>query len=202
MKIKFEIKCVFATLIVHPKKGICGGVFMNIESLIRKVPNGQKRGARSRDITTLLKDAAGFKNIIDQLSARYSQYSIDKVVGIESRGFIIGSALAFALGKGFIPLRKPGMLPGETYQTQYELEYGFDKLEIHKDALDKGDNVLIVDDVLATGGTALGAISLVQKLEVNVVEFCSVVNLPDFKGEKRLLENGHKFFFLCKLSDF
>jgi len=175
---------------------------MDIESLIRKVPNGQKRGARSRDITTLLKDAAGFKNIIDQLSARYSQYSIDKVVGIESRGFIIGSALAFALGKGFIPLRKPGMLPGEIYQAQYELEYGFDKLEIHKDALDKGDNVLIVDDILATGGTALGAISLVQKLEANVVEFCSVVNLPDFKGEKRLLENGHEFFFLCTLSDF
>ena len=173
---------------------------MEFKSLIRTVPDYPKEGIMFRDITTLLKDEKGFKAIIDKLAARYEGWNIDKIVGIESRGFIIGSALSYVLGKGFIPLRKAGKLPGDTYTAQYELEYGFDKLEIHKDALKKGEKVILVDDLLATGGTALGAISLVERLEAKVVEFCTVVNLPDLKGEKRIQENGYNFYSLCEFS--
>ena len=173
---------------------------MEFKSLIRTVPNYPKEGIMFRDITTLLKDEKGFRAIIDKFAARYEGWNIDKVVGIESRGFIIGSVLSYVLGKGFIPLRKAGKLPGETYSAQYELEYGFDKLEIHKDALKKGEKVLLVDDILATGGTALGAISLIERLEAEVSEFCTVVNLPDLKGERRVKENGYSLYSLCEFS--
>jgi len=170
---------------------------MEIKSLIRDIPDYPKKGIVFKDITTLLKSEEGFKAIIDRLSDRYQSLPVDKVAAIESRGFTIGSALAYKLGKGLVILRKGGKLPGECFSTQYELEYGFDKLEIHKDALEKGEKVLLVDDILATGGTALGAISLIEKLGASVTEFCTVASLGHLKGEKRLHENNCKHFSLC-----
>ena len=170
---------------------------MEIKSLIRDIPDHPKKGVIFKDITTLLKDEAGFKFIIDTLSERYKSLPIDKVAAIESRGFTIGSALAYSLGKGLVILRKGGKLPGDCYSTQYELEYGFDKLEIHQDAVEKGEKVLLVDDILATGGTALGAIFLLEKLGAKVIEFCTVVSLSHLKGEKRLHENNQNHYTMC-----
>ncbi len=126
----------------------------SIKSKIRTVPHWPKQGIMFRDITTLLKDAQGFKETIDLLYKRYKDKKIDKVVGIESRGFIFGAPLAYLLGCGFVPVRKPGKLPAECEIEEYNLEYGKDKIEIHKDAINKGDRVLIVDDLIATAGTA------------------------------------------------
>ena len=137
---------------------------MDLKEKIRTVPHFPKQGIMFRDITTLLKDAKGFRRMIDDLVMRYTGVPIDMVVGLDARGFILGGALAHQLGKGFVPVRKAGKLPAETESYEYELEYGKDKVEIHKDAINKGDKVLIVDDLIATGGTALAAVHLVKKL--------------------------------------
>ena len=136
---------------------------MPIKSRIRTIPHYPRPGIMFRDITTLLKDAEGFRLTINSLAERYREAPIDLVVGIEARGFILGSALAFALGKGFVPIRKKGKLPGRTLTAQYSLEYGVDSIEIHVDAIDRGQRVLLVDDLIATGGTALGAASLIER---------------------------------------
>ena len=170
---------------------------MEIQSLIRDIPDYPKQGVMFKDITTLLKDEKGFKFIIDTLSQRYKSLPVDKIAAIESRGFIIGSALAYSLGKGLIILRKGGKLPGDCISTQYELEYGFDKLEVHKDAVEKGEKILLVDDILATGGTAMGAIFLLEKLGAKVIEFCTVASLRNLKGEKRLHENNYDHYSVC-----
>ena len=154
----------------------------SIKSKIRTVPHWPKKNIMFRDITTLLKNPVGLKETIDLLYERYKDESIDLVVGIESRGFILGAPLAYLLGKGFVPIRKPGKLPAVCISEEYSLEYGTDTVEIHKDAIAKGDKVLLVDDLLATGGTMKAAITLINKLEGEVVECAFVVELPDLHG--------------------
>ena len=169
---------------------------MPIKSKIRTIPDHPKKGIMFRDITTLLKDAVGFRLVIDDFTQNYIKEGtkFDYVVGIESRGFIIGGALAYTLGKGFVPIRKPGKLPGETISQEYKLEYGTDKIEIHTDAIPKGMKVLIVDDLLATGGTALAAAALVEKLGGIVTGMAFIVNLPDIGGYKKLKDKGYKIY--------
>jgi len=173
---------------------------MPIKSKIRTVPNYPKKGIMFRDITTLIKDPVGLRLVIDNLTQRYSnvKYDFNTVVGIESRGFIIGSALAYTLEKGFIPIRKKGKLPAEVVSQEYALEYGTDRIEIHKDALEKGERVLLVDDLLATGGTALAAAALIEKLGAVVVEMAFIVDLPDVGGKKKLMDKGYKVFALTE----
>ena len=158
----------------------------SIKSKIRIVPHWPKEGIMFRDITTLLNDPIGFRETIDLLYDRYSNKEIDTVVGIESRGFILGAPLAYLLKCGFVPIRKPGKLPAEVESEEYTLEYGTDKIEIHKDAIKKGDQVLIVDDLLATGGTANAARNLVKKLGGEVVECTFVIELSDLKGREKI----------------
>jgi adenine phosphoribosyltransferase len=169
---------------------------MIIKSLIRTIPHYPKAGVMFRDITTLLKDPAGFKTTIDTLAKRYDGRRIDKVAAIESRGFIIGSALAYHLGAGLVPLRKKGKLPGVTVGRDYELEYGADRIEMHVDALEAEDHVLLVDDLIATGGTAEAAARLVEDTGAKVVECCFVIDLPELGGRKRLERLGYAVFAL------
>ena len=173
---------------------------MPIKSKIRTVPDYPKKGIMFRDITTLIKDPVGFRLVIDSLTQRYITRDIkfDVIVGIESRGFIIGGALSYTLGRGFVPIRKKGKLPAETIKHEYELEYGTDIIEIHKDAIKKGDKVLVVDDLLATGGTALAAAALIEKLGGTVSEMCFIVDLPDVGGAKKLKAKGYNIFALTE----
>ncbi|HYA12623.1 MAG TPA: adenine phosphoribosyltransferase [Thermodesulfovibrionales bacterium] len=173
---------------------------MPIKSKIRTIPDYPKKGIMFRDITTLIKDPVGFRLVIDNFTQRYIKGDIkfDLIVGIESRGFIIGGALSYSLGKGFIPIRKAGKLPAERISHEYKLEYGTDKIEMHKDAIKKGTKVLIVDDLLATGGTALAAAALVEKLGGIVSEMAFVVNLPDIGGYKKLIAKGYKVYCLAE----
>ena len=171
---------------------------MPIKSRIRTIPDYPKKGIMFRDITTLIKDPVGFKLVIDGLTQRYIGQTgkFDLVAGIESRGFILGGALAYTLGKGFVPIRKKGKLPGEKVCQEYQLEYGSDSMEIHKDAIVKAQKVLLVDDLLATGGTALAAAALIEKLGGEVFETAFIVNLPDVGGEKRLKARHYGVFAL------
>lgn len=171
---------------------------MPIKSLIRTIPHYPKQGIQFRDITTLLKDPVGFRMVIDALSQHYSGKKIDKIAGIEARGFIIGAALAYKLGVGFVPVRKSGKLPAETIGHDYALEYGADRVEIHIDAISKGEQVLLVDDLIATGGTAEAAVALMQKLGGDVIGCAFVIDLPDLGGTKRLIESSIKTFSLCE----
>jgi adenine phosphoribosyltransferase len=171
---------------------------MTIKSRIRTVPHYPKQGIQFRDITTLLKDPVGFRLTIDDLIRRYKEVKIDKIAGIESRGFILGAPLAYALGKGFIPIRKQGKLPAETIGHDYELEYGTDRIEIHTDAIARGEKILLVDDLIATGGTAEAACKLIDKMGGKIVECCFIIDLPDIGGRARLEKMGQKVFALCE----
>ncbi len=171
---------------------------MTIKSRIRTVPHYPKHGVMFRDITTLLKDPVGFRVTINEFVNRYTAVKIDKVAGIESRGFIIGSALAFQLGVGFVPIRKKGKLPAETVGHDYQLEYGTDRVEMHVDAVSSGERVLLVDDLIATGGTAEAAAKLIGSMGGQIVECCFVIDLPDLGGRKRLQKLGHAVFTLCE----
>ncbi len=157
-----------------------------LKKLIREVPDFPKPGILFYDITTLLKDKAGFATLIDALSAHYANKAVDLVLGIEARGFIFGPALAYRLGAGFVPVRKPGKLPAETAKFDYALEYGTNTLEIHKDAIRKGQSVLIVDDLLATGGTAEATAKLVTSLGGKIAGIAFVVELDFLKGRDKL----------------
>lgn len=168
-----------------------------IKTLIRTIPDFPKQGIEFRDLTTLFLDARGFERLIELLAAEYRSQAIDMVVGIESRGFILGAPLAFALGKGFVPIRKSGKLPGPRVGVDYTLEYGMDRLEIHDDALERGSRVLIVDDLLATGGTMEAACRLVEQVGGQVMGCAFAVELVDLKGRERL--KGYPIF---KLVDF
>jgi adenine phosphoribosyltransferase len=159
---------------------------MGLEEKIRCIPDFPKPGILFRDITTLLLDAAAFCEVIDRLEAHYKDKKIDKVVGIESRGFIFGAPLALRLGCGFVPIRKPGKLPSETAYVEYSLEYGTDRIEIHLDAIRPGDRVLIVDDLLATGGTAAAARSLVEKLGAVFAGFAFIIELDGLGGRSKI----------------
>jgi adenine phosphoribosyltransferase len=171
---------------------------MPIKSRIRTVPHYPKPGVMFRDITTLLKDPVGFRVTINELVNRYTGVKLDKVAGIESRGFIIGAALAFQLGVGFVPIRKKGKLPAATVGRDYALEYGTDRIEMHVDAVTKGEKVLLVDDLIATGGTAEAAVKLIESVGGNIHECCFVIDLPDLGGRKRLEKHGQKVFSLCE----
>lgn len=171
---------------------------MTIKSLIRTIPHYPKPNIMFRDITSLLKDPIGLRVTIDELVRRYADMEIDKVIGIEARGFIVGAPLAYALGKGFVPIRKKGKLPAETIGHDYELEYGTDRIEIHADAISPGERVLLVDDLIATGGTAEAATILVEKIGGKIVECCFVIDLPDIGGRKRLEKKGYSVFALCE----
>lgn len=172
----------------------------DIAKLIRTIPNYPKEGIMFRDITTLLKNPKGFQETINLLVTQYKDHRIDYVAGIEARGFILGAALAYALGIGFIPVRKKGKLPGKTISQNYDLEYGSDTIEIHEDALEKGAKILLIDDLIATGGTALGAIALIEKVGGIVTETAFVVDLPELGGSTKITEKGHKVFSLCSFA--
>lgn len=158
----------------------------NIKNSIRNIPDFPKKGIQFKDITTALKNAEILREILNICAQHYKNKKINYIIGIESRGFIFGTALAYILGCGFIPVRKPGKLPAEVISQEYDLEYGTDRIEIHADALNKGDNVLIVDDLLATGGTAKAAADLVQKLEARIAGFAFVIELNDLHGRDKL----------------
>ena len=169
-----------------------------IKSRIRTVPHYPKKGVMFRDITTLLKDAIGFRDAIQQVVNRYAGVTIDRIAGIEARGFIIGAALASQLGVGFVPIRKTGKLPAETVAQEYKLEYGTDRIEMHVDAVSPRDRVLLVDDLVATGGTAEAACKLIERMGAEIIECCFIIDLPDLGGHARLEKNGHTVFALCE----
>jgi adenine phosphoribosyltransferase len=159
---------------------------MDLKALIRDVPGFPKPGIIFKDITTLTKDPEGFRAAVDEIVARYRDASVDVVVGIEARGFIFGGAVAYQLGVGFVPARKPGKLPAETVKEEYALEYGTDAIEIHRDGIEPGQRVLIVDDLLATGGTAAAAAKLVEKLGGEVVAIAFLIDLAFLHGRDKL----------------
>lgn len=159
---------------------------MDFKSIIRSVPDFPIEGILFYDITTLLKDPAALKASIDQVVARYQGEGIDVVVGMESRGFIFGMPVAYQLGVGFVPIRKPGKLPAETISESYDLEYGTNTLEIHIDAIEKGQKVLVVDDLLATGGTAQATCKLVEKLGGQVASIAFIIELNFLSGRDKL----------------
>src|SRR5213082_1545195 len=156
-----------------------------LKKLIREVPDFPKQGILFYDITTLLKDKVGFATLIDALSEHYLEEKVDLVLGIEARGFIFGPALAYRLNAGFVPVRKPKKLPAETVKHTYELEYGTDTLEIHKDAIQKGQRIIIVDDLLATGGTANAVVQLTKSLGAEIAGLAFVVELDFLKGRQK-----------------
>ena len=169
---------------------------MDIKEWIRDVPDFPKKGILFKDITTLLKNPQALKHTFDVMAEQYKNVPIDQVIGIESRGFIFGTALAYKLGTGFIPVRKPGKLPAATERVTYDLEYGSDSLEIHKDAITPGQNVLIMDDLLATGGTASAVAHLVERLEGKVVGLGFIIELSFLNGRDRL--KGYDVYSLIK----
>ena len=158
----------------------------DLKKMIREVPDFPKKGILFYDITTLLKDKTGFRNVIDALTEQIRPMKPDAILGIEARGFIFAPALAYNLGAGFVPVRKPKKLPAETERISYELEYGIDTLEVHKDAVKPGMRVVIADDLLATGGTALATVGLVEKLGGTVTGVSFVIELEGLKGRDRL----------------
>ena len=171
---------------------------MSIKSKIRTIENYPIDGVMFRDITTLLQDPEGLRESIDQLVNRYKDLKIDKIVAIEARGFILGAPLAYLLNIGLVLIRKPGKLPSETINQEYKLEYGSDMVEIHTDAIKKGEKVLIVDDLIATGGTAEAAVRLIQKVQGEIVECCFIIDLPDLGGSEKLEKMDQKVFTLCE----
>lgn len=168
----------------------------NLKALIRDIPDFPKEGIMFRDITTLLKDAQGLKEIIDIFSDRYKDKGIKYILGADARGFIFGAAIAYNIGAGFVPIRKKGKLPYKTLSASYELEYGSNEVEMHVDAIENGDKVVIVDDLLATGGTAKAMLDLVKKLGGDIEEFAFMIELEDLNGRDKL--QGESVFSIIK----
>jgi adenine phosphoribosyltransferase len=173
---------------------------VTLASLIRTIPDHPKPGIQFRDVTTLLLDPEGLRLAVDGLSDRHRGGNIDLVAGIEARGFIFGTAVAYRLGCGFVPLRKPGKLPGEKISRSFELEYGSDRIELHVGAVWSGARVLLVDDLIATGGTAEAAVSLLRDVGARVVECAFVVALPELGGIARLERSGCAVRWLCEFA--
>lgn len=170
---------------------------MPIKSRIRTIPDYPKPGIMFRDVTTLLGDSLGLRKTVDELVQPFAGNRIDKVAGIEARGFIIGGAVAHQLSVGFVPVRKKGKLPWRTIGQDYELEYGTDRVEIHTDAIAKGEKVLLVDDLIATGGTAEATLKLIERAGGEVVGCAFVIDLPDLGGRARLEKLGYEVLALC-----
>jgi adenine phosphoribosyltransferase len=171
---------------------------MPIKSRIRTIPDYPKPGIMFRDITSLLEDAQGFRKVIDELVYPFAGKRIDKVAGIEARGFILGGAVAHQLSVGFVPVRKRGKLPRDTIREAYDLEYGKDEVEIHSDAIAKGENILLIDDLIATGGTAAAAAKLVTRLGGRIAGCSFVIDLPELGGKKRLEDLGYAVYTLVE----
>ena len=162
-----------------------------MKEYVRTILDYPVKGIQFRDITTLLQNAGHFKQVIDEMTIPWINKKIDAVLSIESRGFIMAGAIAYNIGAAFIPFRKPDKLPGETYKISYDLEYGSTEMHVHKDALDNHTNLLIIDDLLATGGTALAAIELVNMFEnKNIIGAGFIINLPELKGDLKLINKG------------
>ncbi|BHH82859.1 adenine phosphoribosyltransferase [Desulforhopalus sp. 52FAK] len=159
---------------------------MDLKSSVRSIVDWPIKGVIFRDLTTLMKDPAALKESCDILYDRYKDQNIDKIVGIDARGFVFGAVLAYKLGVGFIPVRKKGKLPAETIEESYSLEYGSGTLEIHKDSIDEGERVVIVDDLIATGGTAGATVNIVRQLGAEIVECAFLIELPDLKGKEQI----------------
>tara|TARA_Y100000389_G_C17128639_1_gene349084 strand:+ start:8 stop:517 length:510 start_codon:yes stop_codon:yes gene_type:complete len=169
---------------------------MEYNKFIRNIPDFPKKGIVFKDITPLLSNKKSYNSLMNTIKTRYKNYKIDKVVGIEARGFILGSALAILLNCGFTPIRKKGKLPFKTFSETYDLEYGKDTLEIHKDAFNKNDNIIIVDDVLATGGTIKASFNLLQNFEINIIETYFLIEILKLEGGENLDFN---YFSLIKV---
>ncbi len=163
---------------------------MNLADTIRNIPDYPKAGIMFRDITTLLGDARAFRRAVDELVQPFAGVKIAKVAGIEARGFILGGAVAHQLSAGFVPVRKKGKLPHETVRIAYSLEYGLDEMEVHKDAVQPGETVLLIDDLIATGGTAAAAVKLLTSIGADVVAACFVIDLPDLGGADKIRALG------------
>jgi adenine phosphoribosyltransferase len=163
---------------------------MNLKDAIRTIPDYPKKGIMFRDITTLLADARAFRRAIDELVQPYAGSKISKVAGIEARGFILGGAVAHQISAGFVPIRKKGKLPHETVSIAYSLEYGVDQMEMHKDAVVRGEKVVLVDDLIATGGTAEAACRLLTQMGAEIVAACFIIDLPELGGAKKIEKLG------------
>ena len=163
---------------------------LDLQALVRTIPDYPKKGILFRDITTLIDHPEGFRESVERMAAQYRGQGITHVAGIEARGFIFGAGVAIALGAGFIPIRKKGKLPGETIGQNYALEYGVDTIEIHADVLDANDWVLLVDDLIATGGTAIAAVGLLRRTGANVTKAAFVIDLPELGGAAKLAAEG------------
>ena len=174
---------------------------MDLEKFIRTVPDFPIKGINFYDITTLFDNKITFNYIIQLLSNRYNSKGLDKIVAIEARGFILGSALAHSLDLGFVPIRKKGKLPYKTISNTYSLEYGEDTIEIHVDAINRNEKVLLVDDLIATGGTAQASADLVKQLNGQLYECCFIIDLPELGGSKKLLDNGHNVYSILSLEE-
>lgn len=173
---------------------------MLIKSLIRTIPNYPRPGVQFRDITTLLQDPDGFRTAVEKLAAPFRGHRIEKVAGIEARGFALGGAVAERLRAGFVMVRKKDKLPWETVGADYELEYGTDRVEIHTDAISKGERVLVVDDLIATGGTLEASIRVIEQVGGTVAGCSVVIDLPDLGGRRRVEAQGHKIISLCEFA--
>ena len=158
----------------------------NLKEFVRNVPDFPKAGIQFKDITTLIKDKDAFKQSIDWMVSLYRDKQVDKVVAVESRGFIFGAPVAFALNAGIVPVRKKGKLPTETIKVKYQLEYGYDELEMHNDSISPGEKVIIVDDLLATGGTTQATIELIKKVPADIVGICFLIELEFLNGRSKL----------------
>ncbi|MBS0420489.1 MAG: adenine phosphoribosyltransferase [Proteobacteria bacterium] len=161
-----------------------------IKESIRTIPDYPKPGVQFRDITTLLGNARTFRRVIDELVEPWSVAKVDRVAGIEARGFILGGAVAHQLAAGFVPIRKKGKLPHTTVRVAYSLEYGLDEMEMHEDAVSRGERIILVDDLIATGGTAEAAVKLLRRLGVEILGACFVIDLPELGGSKKLTDLG------------
>jgi len=171
---------------------------MNLKDYIRSIPDYPKKGILFRDITTLIKNSDAFEECINQIIARSKNYKIDKIAAIESRGFVFASAVSYLLKKPFIMFRKKNKLPAETHSVDFELEYGTATIEVHKDSIDKDDSILIIDDLIATGGTAEAAAKLVEMSNAKVAAFVFAINLYDLGGSDNLVKKGYKVENLIK----
>ena len=179
---------------------ISSALEFDLQASIRTIPDYPKPGIMFRDITTLLGNARAFRRAVDELVQPYAGTKIDKIAGMEARGFILGGAVAHQLSAGFVPIRKKGKLPHTTVRVAYSLEYGVDEMEMHVDAVQPGEKVILVDDLIATGGTAEGAVKLLRQMGAEIVSACFVIDLPDLGGRKKLEDLGVEVRTLVEFS--